>query len=435
MYQAMSPFAERRKRVLEQIDGVAIVASAPVAIRNNDVEHDYRQESDLYYLTGLREPDAVLILSAVHDVHHSVIFLRPRDPEREVWDGSRIGVEDAPEKLGVDAAFPIGELRKRLPDYLAGATSVVHTLGQRRGIDDRLLGAIGRVRQRGRNPKPWPETIVHPESVWHEMRLHKDATELELMREAADITAEAHLRAMQEAAPGVHEYEIEASFRDVFIRRGCERAAYGPIIGSGPNACVLHYRENRRRMQEGELLLIDAGCEYEFYACDVTRTFPVSGTFTDAQRALYQVVLDSQLAAIEASRPGATIDGIHDVTVRTLVEGMVSVGLLEGDVDGLIREEKHKRYYMHRTSHWLGLDVHDVGAYYVDGESRPLAPGMVFTIEPGIYVRGDDEEAPERFRGLGIRIEDDVLITEDGHEVLTDAIPKTVADVEAACQA
>lgn len=414
---------------------MAIVAAAPVTIRNNDVEHDYRQDSDLYYLTGFDEPEAVLILTTVHDEHRSVLFVRPRDPEREVWDGARAGVDGAMEQCGVDAAFDIRELGKLLPKYLEGAPNLYYELGHSAGLDKRILSAINRVRGRGRSRKAWPASIVHPEHLWHEMRLIKDEHELAAMRVAADITAEAHTKAMAAAKPGVNEYEIEAIFREVFRRRGAERAAYGPIVGSGPNATVLHYRANRREMVDGDLLLIDAGCEYDYYACDVTRTFPVSGTFTEPQRRLYEVVLAAQEAAIEASAPGATVEGLHDVTKRKLVEGMVELGLLEGDVDVLIQEETFKRYYMHRTSHWLGMDVHDVGGYFVDGEPRKLAPGMVLTIEPGIYISADDEQAPEAFRGIGIRIEDDILITESGRENLTAAIPKTIDEVEAACRA
>jgi len=414
---------------------VAILAAAPVTIRNNDVEHDYRQDSDLYYLTGFDEPETVLVLTTAHEEHRSVLFVRPRDPEREVWDGARAGIDGAKEICGVDAVFDVRELGKQLPKYLEGASNLYYELGNSASLDKRILKTIQRVRGRGRNRKGWPSTIVHPDRLWHEMRLVKDEHELRAMREAADITAEAHGAAMAAARPGMHEFEIEAIFREVFRRRGAERAAYGPIVGSGPNATVLHYRANRRKMEEGDLLLIDAGCEYGYYASDVTRTFPVSGTFTNPQRRVYEVVLAAQEAAIEASRPGADIELLHDVTRRKLVEGMVELGLLQGEVDTLIEKEAFKRYYMHRTSHWLGMDVHDVGGYFVDGQPRPLAPGMVLTIEPGIYVSADDDQAPEAYRGIGIRIEDDILITESGRENLTAAIPKTIEEVEAACRA
>ena len=430
----MELFAKRRQRVLDAIDGVAVVPSAPVTLRNNDVEHEYRQASDLFYLTGFDEPEAVLLLSTVHPEHRSVLFVRPRDREREVWDGARAGVEGAKERCGVDATFPIAELKDRLGDYVAGASNLYYELGHQPDFDRLVLDAIGKARGRGRNPKPWPTTIQHPETVWHEMRLLKDDDELDQMRRAVAITGEAHLAAMRAAAPGKHEYEIEALFREIFRRNGSERAAYAPIIGAGPNATVLHYRANNRRMEDGELLLIDAGCEYGYYAADVTRTFPVNGKFSEPQRKIYEAVLAAQDAAIEATKPGATVESIHRVTIEALTEGMVSVGLLSGEVSELLETEAFRRYYMHRTSHWLGMDVHDVGAYFVDGKPRPLAPGMVLTIEPGIYVSADDDEAPEEYRGIGVRIEDDVLVTDGGHEILSASIPKAVDDVERACR-
>jgi Xaa-Pro aminopeptidase len=431
----MEDFAERRRRVLEGMNGgVALVGAAPVHIRNNDVEHEYRQDSDLYYLSGFEEPESLLLLSNVHEEHQTVMFVRPRDREREVWDGVRAGVDGAIEQLGVDAAFPIAELRRRLPDYLRGASELHYELGKDKRLDDWVLRAVSQTRARGRSAKPWPRDIKHPEPLWHEMRLHKSDTELELMRRAQAITAEAHRGAMRLAEPGVYEYQVEAQFRETFLRHGAQRSAYAPIVGSGPNATVLHYVTNRRKLEDGDLLLIDAGCEFGFYAADVTRTFPVNGRFSEPQRRVYQVVLDAQLAALEGAKPGGNIDDLHAVTVRALVKGMVDIGLLSGSVDPLIEKEVYKRYYMHRTSHWLGMDVHDVGAYYLDGSSRPFEPGMVFTIEPGIYVAADDKDAPEEYRGIGVRIEDDILITDEGHENLSAAVPKTIDDVERACR-
>ena len=427
-------FADRRRRVLDSIRGAAIVVAAPVSIRNNDVEQEYRQDSDMQYLTGFDEPESVLVLSKVHPEHRSVLFVRPRDREREQWDGARAGVEGAVAAYGLDAAFPLSELRKRLPEYLAGAEELVYELGKSSEVDAHVLSAITQLRARGRSVKPWPRTIIHPDSVWHELRLVKDAHELERMRRAATISSDAHRAAMAVAAPGRFEYEVDATLREVFRRNGALREAYAPIVGSGPNATVLHYRENRRQMQDGELLLIDAGCEFDYYAADITRTFPVNGTFSAAQRAVYEAVLTSQLAAIDEVRPGSTIERVHEVALRVLVEGMVRVGLLVGAVDDLIAKESYKRFYMHRTSHWLGMDVHDVGSYFVGGVARPFVPGVVLTIEPGLYVSPDDVEAPAEFRGIGIRIEDDVLVTADGHEVLSAAAPKTVDDIERACR-
>ena len=434
MYDTMEVFGRRRQRVLDAIDGVALVPSAPVTLRNNDVEHEYRQDSDLYYLTGFEEPESLLLLTTAHPEHRSVLFVRPRDRDREVWDGARAGVEGARERVAVDATYSIEQLDERLHGYLAGAKSLHYELGKQPSLDRRVVDAIAKARGRGRSPKPWPTTIHHPETLWHEMRLRKDAHELGKMRKAAAITAEAHIEAMARTCPGQYEYEVEALFRGIFRRHGCERVAYAPIVGSGPNATVLHYHANNRRFDDGELMLIDAGCEYDYYACDVTRTFPVSGHFDDNQRRLYEVVLDAQLAAIEETKPGSTVERIHDVCLRRLVEGMRGIGLLEGEVDELIESEKYRRYYMHRTSHWLGMDVHDVGAYFVDGEARPLEAGMVLTIEPGLYVSSDDDLVAAELRGTGIRIEDDILVTESGCEVLTAAIPKTVDEVEAACR-
>jgi Xaa-Pro aminopeptidase len=427
-------FAERRRRVLEAIRGVAIVAAAPVTIRNNDVEHEYRQDSDMQYLTGFEEPDSVLVLTRVHPEHRAVLFLRPRDREREQWDGYRLGVDDAKERLGVDAAFPISDLRKRLPEYLSGADELVYELGKWRDLDAQVLASVSQARGRGRSTKPWPRSIVHPDGIWHELRFVKDTDEIAKLRRASAISAEAHIAAMREAAPGRHEYEIDAVLREAFRRGGASREAYPPIVGSGVNATILHYRENRRRMEEGDLLLIDAGCEYDYYAADITRTFPVSGRFSAPQRAVYEAVLASQLAAIEATQPGANIEEVHEVALRTLIEEMLGVGLLRGTVAEALETESYKRYYMHRTSHWLGMDVHDVGAYFVEGAPRPFVPGAVLTIEPGIYISADDETVAPEFRGIGIRIEDDVLVTADGHEVLTAATPKTVDEIERACQ-
>jgi Xaa-Pro aminopeptidase len=430
----MSEFAARRKQLLEAIgDGVAVFPSTPLAVRNHDVEHPYRQDSDLHYLTGFDEPESVLLLTNQHEEHQAVLFLRPKKREREIWDGPRAGVEGAVEAFGADAAFPIDELQKRLPDYLGNVERLHYRLAQNDEADAKLFACLNLLRRGGRRGVMAPEAIIDSSAHLHEMRLRKSDGELATMRQAATITQEAHLRAMELTRPGMHEYEIDAELLHVFRKHGSERPAYESIVGSGPNATILHYRAGDRVLNDGELVLIDAGCEYDYYASDVTRTFPVNGRFSDAQRAVYEVVLHAQKASVEAVKPGATLKDIHDGAVRSITEGLIDIGLLNGDVDSLVEEKKYEPFYMHRTSHWLGMDVHDVGRYYVDGEHRPLEPGFVLTIEPGVYISADAEDVDERWRGIGVRIEDDVVVTKAGRDVLTDGIPKEIDEVEAAC--
>ena len=430
----MSEFAARRKQLLEEMgDGVAVFPSAPLSLRNHDVEHPYRQDSDLYYLTGFDEPESVLLLSNQHEEHRVVLFVRPKKREREIWDGPRAGVEGAVETFGADVAFPIDELPKKLPDYLGDVERIHYRLAQNDDADAKLFDCLNQLRRGARRGVAAPEAIIDSSVHLHEMRLRKSDAELATMRRAAEITKEAHLRAMQITRPGMHEYEIDAELLHVFRKHGCERPAYESIVGSGPNATILHYRAGNRVMNDSELVLIDAGCEYDYYASDVTRTFPVNGRFSDEQRAVYEVVLHAQKAGIDAVKPGVTLKDIHDGAVRSITEGLVGIGLLKGDVDSLIEEKKYEPFYMHRTSHWLGMDVHDVGRYNVGGEHRPLEPGFVLTVEPGIYIANDAEDVDERWRGIGIRIEDDVVLTKAGHEVLSDGIPKEIEDVEAAC--
>jgi Xaa-Pro aminopeptidase len=423
-------FAIRRKRLLEAIGhGVVIVPAAPVSIRNNDVEHDYRQDSDFYYLTGFDEPESVLVLSTEH-VQRTVLFVRPRDKDRETWDGPRAGVDGALGWPGVDAAFPIGELAQRLPEYLTGARRLHHRLAQNAEFDQIVFRAIDAVRRKARRGAIAPTEIIDFTLSLHELRLHKSDAELDTMARAAAISRQAHARAMEVARPGRYEYEVEAELLRVFRANGAERPAYGSIVASGPNATVLHHRRNDRQMQEGELLLIDAGAEYGYYASDVTRTFPVSGHFSAAQRAIYELVLAAQLAAIAQIRPGTTYLQVHDRAVQVLSDGLVRLGLLAGPVQEVIEHGRYKRYYMHGTSHWLGMDVHDVGEYYTHKEPRKLQPGMVLTVEPGVYIAPDDTTVDERFRGIGVRIEDDIAVTDTGHLNLTAAIPKDPEEIE-----
>ena len=413
--------------------GVAVFASAPVAIRNNDVEHEYRQDSDFYYLTGFTEPESVLVLATEHPDHASVLFVRPRDPDREVWDGARAGVDGAVKDFGADAAFPISELAQRLPDYLQNHERLLYRLGKDRAFDEKMLAALDATRARSRRAISWPTQIVDPASMLHEMRLFKSKEELSLMQQAASITRDGHLAAMQMAEPGRYEYEIEAALRQVFRKNGSERPAYAPIVGSGPNATILHYRQNDRRIEPGDLLLIDAGCEYGYYASDVTRTFPVNGKFSAPQEAVYRIVLEAQLAAIGATRPGATLEQVHEQALHVIVDGLLGMGLLTGDRQKILDEQLYRPFYMHRTSHWLGMDVHDVGAYFLEQKPRPLEMGMVITVEPGIYIAAGNTAVPPEYRGIGVRIEDDVLVTEGGQLNLTADIPKSVSEIERAC--
>jgi Xaa-Pro aminopeptidase len=431
----MQPFSARRARLLGAVHpGVLVLFSTPTATRNNDVEHEYRQSSDFFYLTGFDEPDSVLVLSSVADKDKFVLFVRPKDPERETWEGRRAGVEGALKDFGADAAYPISELPTRLPELLLGATELHYDIGRHREQDDVLLKALEGARRRGRRGAVYPTRMVDLEVVLHEQRLFKSDEEIEIMRRAARISAEAHVAAMHSAAPGVNECEIDALFRGIFRKNGCERPAYEPIVGSGANATILHYRRNNRVMQDGELLLIDAGCELEYYASDVTRTFPVNGRFSPEQRAIYEIVLRAQERAIDTARAGATLDDVHVASAEVIASGLLELGLLEGPLEQALSEQRYKTYYMHKCSHWLGMDVHDVGAYYRDGKGRPLEPGMVLTVEPGIYVSEHATGPAEKYRGIGVRIEDDVLVTATGNEVLTARIPRTVDDVERACQ-
>jgi Xaa-Pro aminopeptidase len=410
---------------------VAVFPAAPVFPRNNDVDHDYRQDSDLYYLTGFDEPQSVLVLTA-HD-RKATLFVRPRDPEREVWDGPRAGVDGAKAQYGADESFAITELTEQLPKLFQNQRRIYYRLGRDRPFDDKVLEAIDRTRSRARMGVTWPTEITDPGSVLHEMRLIKVREDLDAMRTAAEITKEAHLRAMHEVKPGMHEFEVEALLLETFRRNGSERPAYGSIVGSGANATVLHYRQNKKRMEPGELLLIDAGCEFGYYASDVTRTFPVSGKFNKEQQAIYELVLDAQEQGIALSRKGTTIEQIHKKSVDVITRGLVRLGLLTGEPEKLIAEEAYKPFFMHRTSHWLGMDVHDVGAYYRDGRARELEPGMVLTVEPGIYISKDNDRVAPEWRGIGVRIEDDILVTDGEPQNLTGSIPKTVQEIERAC--
>jgi Xaa-Pro aminopeptidase len=412
---------------------VAVFPATPVFHRNSDVEHEYRQDSDVHFLSGFAEPECVLVIVASENGPKTTLFVRPRDPEREIWDGVRAGVDGAKAHFGADEAFPISELGVELPKLLEDRDRLYYRAGRDRAFDDRMFAALDRARARAKLGHGFPTEIVDPATVVHELRLHKDAEALASMRRAAAITTVAHKACMAAVRPGMYEYEIEAILLDTFRKNGSERAAYGSIVGSGPNATVLHYRSNDRLMAEGELLLIDAGCEYGYHASDVTRTFPVSGKFTEPQRKIYDLVLAAQLAGFAATKPGSTLDAVHAACVEVLAKGLLELGLLKGTLAEVLETTSYKRFYMHKTSHWLGMDVHDVGRYHTARKARPLAPGMVLTVEPGLYVSAHDETVAPEWRGIGVRIEDDLLVTESGYENLTAEIPKTVAEVEAAC--
>lgn len=424
-------FEARRRRLMEQMgDGVAIVFAAPERTRSNDTQYRYRQDSYLHYLTGFPEPESVLVLRPGGEPE-TVMFVRNRDRERETWDGRRAGPEGARGRYGADEAYTIDELGERLPGLIENADRLFYDIGRYPEFDAKVLDALKTVRARGRTGVRAPSAMVGAASLLDEMRLIKTQDEVKLMRTAGEISAHAHTEAMRAMRPGLREWELEALIEYHFRRAGASGPAYSTIAGSGANATILHYVENDAVCQDGELFLVDAGAEYAGYSADITRTYPVSGKFTAPQKAVYEVVLASQMAAIEASKPGTTFDRIHEIALRTLVEGLVSLKVLSGDVDGLIESDAYKPYYMHRTGHWLGLDVHDVGDYRSREEGwRRLEPGMVMTVEPGLYFAEDLTEVPEAFRGMGIRIEDDVLVTAGEPDVLTAGTPKTVADVE-----
>lgn len=424
-------FQARREKFMQAIgSAVAIIPSAPVRNRTHDLDFEYRQDSDFYYLMGFKEPEAVLLLAPDHPEHQVVLFVRPRDPERETWDGRRAGTEGAVRDHGADAAYPIDQIDQILPHYLSNQSSLYYRFGKDAAFDERVMGWLGSVRAKTRQGVSAPSTMVDPSDLLHESRLIKEPAEIDLMRKSASIAAEAHTRAMQTARPGMLEYELQAELEYVFRKRGAMGPAYGTIVGGGNNGCILHYVENDAPLKDGDLVLIDAGAELDFYASDITRTFPVNGRFTPAQRAVYEVVLKAELEAIAQVQPGRSYQGVHETAVRVLTEGLVQLGILQGEVDDLIASEAYRRFYMHKTSHWLGIDVHDVGRYKIDGEWRMLEPGMVLTVEPGLYIADGSEGVDPQYWGIGIRIEDDVLVTATGHEVLTHEVPKAIDAIE-----
>jgi Xaa-Pro aminopeptidase len=412
-------------------DSVAIISSAREATRSNDTHYRYRQDSDFYYLTGFDEPEAIAVIAPSRQEHRYALFVRPRDPEKEIWDGRRAGVEGAREQYGADAAFPINEFEEKIGEYLNGATNLYYRIGNGNAdLDETIVREIRRLRALGRRGASAPEAIIDTGAIIHEMRLFKSEEEIEFMQRAADIASEGHIEAMKAARPGMKEYEIEALIEYTFRKNGASGPAYNSIVGSGANATILHYINNESTLQEGDLLLIDAGAEYGGYASDITRTFPINGRFTEPQRDIYELVLKTQMACVERVRPGANVDELKEYSIELLTEGMAQLGLLKGEPKKLIEEEKYKQFYMHGLGHFLGLDVHDVGRYHIKDEARRLAPGMVMTVEPGLYIAPDTKDIPEKYLGIGVRIEDDVLVTEDGPRVLSSKAPKQVEEIE-----
>ncbi len=429
-------FKKRRAALMKQIGkgNIAIISSAPQQIRNRDVHYPYRQDSDFFYLTGFNEADSLAVFIPGREQGEYVLFCREFDEKKALWEGAHAGLEGATKHYEADDSFPIDDLDEILPGMLENKAKVFYPMGKDSELDHKLLEWINHIRRQSRSGVVAPGELVSLEHVLHEMRLFTSAAELTLMRRAAEVSARAHVRAMKACKPGLFEYQLEAELVHEFVLEGLRAVAYQSIVAGGKNACVLHYIENKDKLNKGDLLLIDAGVECDHYAADITRTFPVSGRFSEPQKQLYQLVLDAQYAAIEQVQPGLPWNKAHDASVEVLTKGLVELGLLKGRVKKLIKDEKYKQFYMHRIGHWLGMDVHDVGDYKVDGEWRLLEPGMVLTIEPGLYIPADCETVDEKWRGIGIRIEDNVLVTKDGHEILTSGVPKAIADIEALMQ-
>lgn len=423
-----APYSSRRQQLLELLgDGVAVLPTAPEKLRNRDAHHPYRFDSYFWYLTGFPEPEAVLVLTGGAQPQ-SILFCRDKNLEREIWDGYRHGPQGACAAFGFDQAYAIDTFDERLPDLLAGRSSLWYSLGHDAGFDRRITAALNALRSQARSGKTAPGEIRDLHTALDRMRLIKDGHEIDLMKRAAAISSAGHARAMHACRPGMAEYELEAELGYEFRRRGAEAHAYTPIVAGGVNACVLHYVSNDKLLNDHELVLIDAGCELGGYASDITRTFPVNGRFSPAQRDVYEIVLAAQRAAIDATAPGRHFMDPHQAALEVLVRGLVDLGLLAGELDGLIESGAYRRFFMHRTGHWLGLDVHDAGEYKQGEAWTPLAPGMTLTVEPGLYIRPAGD-IPHELAGIGIRIEDDVLVTEAGCEVYTSA-PRTIAEIE-----
>lgn len=431
-----SEFEQRRRLLMEDVGNgnIAVIGSALTRIRNRDVEYPFRQDSDFYYLTGFSEPDTVAVFIPGREQGEYIIFCREYDPQKALWEGAHAGLEGAVDSYGADDAFPLDDLDEILPGMLENKDVVYYPMGKDSELDHKILEWTNEIRNQSRSGVSAPVEFISLEHLLHEMRLFKSPAEIQLMREAAEVSAKAHIRAMQASRSCTTEYQIEAELIHEFMSHGLRATAYPSIVAGGKNACVLHYTENMARLRNGDLLLIDAGAECDHYAADITRTFPISGRFSKPQKQLYELVLDAQLAAIDKVRPGVPWDHAHETAIAVLTAGLVDLGILQGEVSELIAGEAYKKFYMHRIGHWLGMDVHDVGEYKIEGEWRLLESGMVLTIEPGLYIPDDCEEVGPQWRGIGIRIEDDVVVTDEGHEIISAAAPKTVAEIEALMQ-
>jgi Xaa-Pro aminopeptidase len=429
-------FKKRRKQLMQRIGkgNIALLASSATKVRNRDVHYPFRQDSDFYYLTGFSEPDALAVFIPGREQGEYILFCREFDEAKALWEGAHAGLEGATGHYQADDAFPIDDLDEILPGMLENKHKVFYPMGRDSDLDHRLLDWINHIRGQSRSGIIAPGELVSLEHILHEMRLFKSPEEIKLMRRAAEVSAQGHIKAMQACKAGLYEYQIEAQLVHHFMHEGLRSVAYPSIVAGGKNACVLHYTENADKLKNGDLLLIDAGAECDHYAADITRTFPVSGQFSEPQKQLYQLVLDAQTAAIEQIKPGVPWNLAHDASVEVLAKGLLALGLLEGKLKMLIKKEKFKQFYMHRIGHWLGMDVHDVGDYKVDQKWRLLEPGMVLTVEPGLYISPGCKAVEEKWRGIGIRIEDDLLVTEQGHEILTRSVPKTIPEIEALMQ-
>ena len=428
-----SEFARRRKQLMAQMEpnSIAIIPSAREQVRSRDTEFPFRQDSDFHYLSGFDEPEAVLVLVPGRRHGQFIVFCRERDPAMELWNGYRAGPEGVCKRHGADDAFPVGDIDDILPGLIEGRERVYYSMGRSADFDQKIMSWVNSIRGKEASGAVPPGEFTDLDHMLHEQRLYKSAAELRLMRRAGQITVRAHKRAMRRCRAGIYEYQLEAELQHEFAQGGARHAAYNSIVGGGDNACILHYVENSSKLRDGDLVLIDAGCELESYAADVTRTFPVNGRFSREQQALYELVLRAQAAAIEQVKPGNHWNQPHDASVRVITQGLVELGLLKGRVANLLKRQAYRSFYMHRVGHWLGLDVHDVGDYRVGGEWRVLEPGMVMTVEPGLYVSPDNTKVAKKWRGIGIRIEDNVIVTDEGCEVITSGLPKTVEEIEA----